>query len=244
MTALDASVGSQRQLVADASHELRTPVTSVRTNIELLQRLGPQMDAAEHRRLLDDVVAQLEELTLLINDLIDLSRGEEPADEIEDVRLDLLVEEVAQKTAAHASTTLHVELEPSIIAGVPARLARAVGNLLDNAVKYSPAEAAVEVRLRGKELTVRDHGPGISEEDLPHIFDRFYRGADARRRPGSGLGLAIVRQVAEQMGGAIAAEPAPGGGTLMRLRLPGLEPASDEPDEQSAGERRPAGVRP
>jgi two-component system sensor histidine kinase MprB len=180
------------------------------------------MDAAEHRRLLDDVVAQLEELTLLINDLIDLSRGEEPADEIEDVRLDLLVEEVAQKTAAHASTTLHVELEPSIIAGVPARLARAVGNLLDNAVKYSPAEAAVEVRLRGKELTVRDHGPGISEEDLPHIFDRFYRGADARRRPGSGLGLAIVRATAERHGGRASVE-----GSRFTIELPALTSLSE-----------------
>jgi two-component system sensor histidine kinase MprB len=244
MTALDASVGSQRQLVADASHELRTPVTSVRTNIELLQRLGPEMDAAEHRRVLDDVVVQLEELTLLINDLIDLSRGEDPAEEVEDVRLDLLVEEVVQKTGARASATLHMELEPAIIAGVPARLARAVGNLLDNAVKYSPAETPIDVRLRGKELTVRDHGPGISEEDLPHIFDRFYRGADARRRPGSGLGLAIVRQVAEQLGGAIAAEPAPGGGTLMRLRLPGLEPAVEEPEQGGAAARPPAGVRP
>jgi two-component system sensor histidine kinase MprB len=244
MTALDASVGSQRQLVADASHELRTPVTSVRTNIELLQRLGPEMDAAEHRRLLDDVVGQLEELTVLINDLIDLSRGEEPGDEVEDVRLDLLVEEVVQKTGARASATLNMKLEPSIIAGVPARLARAVGNLLDNAVKYSPPEAPIEVRLRGKELTVRDHGPGISEEDLPHIFDRFYRGAEARRRPGSGLGLSIVRQVAEQMGGAVAAEPAPGGGTLMRLRLPGLEPAVEEPEDESAGRRSPAAARP
>jgi two-component system sensor histidine kinase MprB len=244
MTALDASVGSQRQLVADASHELRTPVTSVRTNIELLQRLGPEMDAAEHRRVLDDVVVQLEELTLLINDLIDLSRGEDPAEEVEDVRLDLLVEEVVQKTGARASVTLHMELEPAIIAGVPARLARAVGNLLDNAVKYSPAETPIDVRLRGKELTVRDHGPGISEEDLPHIFDRFYRGADARRRPGSGLGLAIVRQVAEQLGGAVAAEPAPGGGTLMRLRLPGLEPAGQEPEHEDAAARPPAGVGP
>ena len=244
MTALDASVGSQRQLVADASHELRTPVTSVRTNIELLQRLGTEMDAAEHERLLDDVVVQLEELTVLINDLIDLSRGEEPSDEIEDVRFDLLVEEVVQKTSPRASHTLHMELEPAIIAGVPARLERAVSNLLDNAVKYSPEEAPIDVILRGKELTIRDHGPGISAEDLPHIFDRFYRGADARRRPGSGLGLAIVRQVAEQMGGAVAAEPAPGGGTLMRLRLPGLERMGEEPGVDGAGERPSVAARP
>jgi two-component system sensor histidine kinase MprB len=227
MTALDASVGSQRQLVADASHELRTPVTSLRTNIELLQQLGPRMDAEEHSRLLDEVVEQLEDLTRLINDLIDLARGEEPNAEIEDVRLDILVGEAIEK-ANLRSTPLHADLAPAIVPGVPARLERAVSNLLDNALKYSPPEAPVEIELRDKELTVRDHGPGISAEDLPHIFDRFYRGADARGRPGSGLGLAIVRQVAAQQGGAISAEPAPGGGTLMRLRLPGLEPVAGE----------------
>ena len=140
------------------------------------------------------------------------------------------------------TVTFHMELEPAIVEGVPARLERAVGNLIDNAVKYSPPESEVEIRLRGKELTVRDHGPGIAPEDLPHIFDRFYRGADARRRPGSGLGLAIVRQVAAQLGGAISAEPAPGGGTLMRLRLPGLEEAHETPDAESA--RKPAGATP
>ena len=248
MTALDASVGSQRQLVADASHELRTPVTSLRTNIELLQQLGPQMDAREHSRLLEDVVEQLEDLTLLINDLIDLARGEEPDAEVEEVRLDILVEESVAITGRRMpSTPLRLDLAPAIVSGVPARLERAVSNLIDNAVKYSPPEEPVEVALRGKELTVRDHGPGIAAEDLPHIFDRFYRGAEARSRPGSGLGLAIVRQVAAQLGGAISAEPAPGGGTVMRLRLPGLEPApgegglAGEPD--TCGPRRRGGAR-
>ena len=234
MTALDASVDSQRQLVADASHELRTPVTSLRTNIELLQQLGPQMDGEEHRRLLDEVVEQLEDLTRLINDLIDLARGEEPNAEVEDVRLDMLVREAAQKTHVRApATPLRMDLSPVIVQGVPARLERAVSNLIDNALKYSPPEKPVDIVLRDKELTVRDHGPGIAPEDLPHIFDRFYRGAEARGRPGSGLGLAIVRQVTAQQGGAISAEDAPGGGTLMRLRLPGLEPA---PAEHELGE--------
>jgi two-component system sensor histidine kinase MprB len=226
MTALDASVGSQRQLVADASHELRTPVTSLRTNIELLQQLGPRMNAEEHSRLLDEVVEQIEDLTRLINDLIDLARGEEPNPDLEDVRFDILVGEALEKASLRApSRPFHVEMAPTIVAGVPARLERAVSNLIDNALKYSPAEQPVEITLQDKELTVRDHGPGIAAEDLPHIFDRFYRGAGARGRPGSGLGLAIARQVAAQQGGAISAEAAPGGGTLMRLRLPGLEPA-------------------
>ncbi len=116
---------------------------------------------------------------------------------------------------------------------MPARLERAVGNLIDNAVKYSPPGEPVEIRLQAGELSVRDHGPGISSEDLPHIFDRFYRGAEARGRPGSGLGLAIVQQVATQQGGSVIAESAPGGGTLMRLRLPGTEVI--DPDAHAAG---------
>jgi two-component system sensor histidine kinase MprB len=223
MSALDASVDAQRQLVADASHELRTPVTSLRTNIEILQQ-GQALGAEEHGRLLSDVVEQIEELTLLVNDLIDLARGEEPRVDTEEVRLDLLVEDVLERARRRSpGTPLRVELAPTLVTGVPARLERAVGNLLDNAVKYGAPGEPVEVRLTGEELTVRDHGPGISAGDLPHIFDRFYRGADARGRPGSGLGLAIVRQVAVQQGGSVAAEHAPGGGTLMRLRLPGAE---------------------
>jgi two-component system sensor histidine kinase MprB len=118
---------------------------------------------------------------------------------------------------------------------VPVRLARAVSNLLDNAVKYSPPGEPVEIELAGKELTVRDHGPGIPAEDLAYVFDRFYRGAEARGRPGSGLGLAIVRQVVRQHGGSVTAEQAPGGGTLMRLRLPGAETVTPEPLAQGAG---------
>jgi two-component system sensor histidine kinase MprB len=212
MSALDASVHAQRQLVADASHELRTPVTSLRTNIEILQQQGQEMDPEDSRRLLSDVVEQIEELTLLMNDLIELARGEEPRADAEELRLDLLVSEVVERAHRHAPTTpLQVELEPTI------------GNLIDNAIKYSPPGEPVEIRLNDGALTVRDHGPGIATEDLPYIFDRFYRGAEARGRPGSGLGLAIVRQVASQQGGSVTAEPFQGGGTRMRLLLPGTE---------------------
>ncbi len=237
MSALDESVHAQRQLVADASHELRTPVTSLRTNVEILQR-AESMDGEDRRRLLDDVVEQIEELTLLMNDLIDLARGEEPHANAEDTRLDQLVGEVVDRARKHApATPLHAELEPTIVAGVPARLERAVSNLIDNAIKYSPPGVPVEIRLHGKELTVRDRGPGIAAEDLPHVFDRFYRGAEARGRPGSGLGLAIVRQVVGQHGGRVVAEAAPGGGTLMRLRMPGAESLPEEsPGAPTAGE--------
>ncbi len=235
MGALDDSVHAQRQLVADASHELRTPVTSIRTNIEILQQQGTQMEAEDQSRLLEDVVEQIEDLSHLVNDLIDLARGEEPYDETEDVRLDLLVEEVVARARRGASLNLlQMELEPSVVSGVPPRLERAVSNLVDNAIKYSPPGQPVEITLRAQELSVRDHGPGISEQDLPHVFDRFYRGAEARGRPGSGLGLAIVRQVASQHGGSILAERAPGGGTRMRLRLPGAEPAQGEHQDAEA----------
>jgi two-component system, OmpR family, sensor histidine kinase MprB len=235
MSALDASVHAQRQLVADASHELRTPVTSLRTNIEILQQ-AQDMELDERQRLLADVVEQIGELTLLMNDLIELARGEEPSADTEDLRLDMLVSDVADRTRRHSPTTpLLLELAPTIVAGVPARLERAVSNLLDNAVKYSPPGEPVEIVLSGEELTVRDHGPGISAEDLAHVFDRFYRGAESRGRPGSGLGLAIVRQVVRQHNGSVTAERAAGGGTLMRLRLPDAETLTPDTPRAGAG---------
>ena len=245
--ALDASVHAQRQLVADASHELRTPVTSLRTNIEILQQ-AENMELSDRRAMLGDVVEQIEELTLLINDLIELARGEEPFAAAEDVRLDVLVSEVVERALRHTpAARFDVTLQPTIVPGVPARLERAITNLIDNAVKYSPPDEPVEIALNGEELTVRDHGPGISDADLPHVFDRFYRGAEARGRPGSGLGLAIVRQVVEQQGGRVDAERATGGGTLMRLclaRAESIEPDAAESRAQSVTPPAPAPAPP
>ncbi|HEX4108203.1 MAG TPA: HAMP domain-containing sensor histidine kinase [Solirubrobacteraceae bacterium] len=234
MRKLDDSAQAQRQLVADASHELRTPVTSLRANVEIVQAV-PDMDPDERSRILADAVSQAEELTLLMNDLIELARGDEPATEHEEVRFDELVGAVVERHQRHApSMRFDAELEPCLVDGVPPRLDRAVSNLIDNAVKWSPPEGPVEIHLSGGELTVRDHGPGISRDDLPHVFDRFYRSADARGRPGSGLGLAIVRQAAVSHQGSVRAEAADGGGTLMRLRLPSLRPTV------SMAEARPA----
>jgi two-component system, OmpR family, sensor histidine kinase MprB len=223
LAALEESTRAQRQLVLDASHELRTPLTSLRTNIEVLMGDKP-LPADERRRLLNDVVEQLGELTTLIGELMELARGEQPPAQPEDVRLDLLTADAVERIRRHRpEVTFSTDLEESVVHGVPSTIERAVGNLLDNAAKWSPPGGDVEVAVRsGGRLTVRDHGPGIDDEDLPHVFDRFYRAPSARGMPGSGLGLAIVRQVAEAHGGEVVAERAEGGGTRMTLRLNGL----------------------
>ncbi len=221
LEALEASTRAQRQLVADASHELRTPLTSLRTNIEVLasdRALPPD----EKSRLLSDVVEQLGEMTTLISELIELARVEQQALEPEDVRLDALVADAVERARRNRPEVAYsTDLQETVVRGVPSTLERAVGNLLDNAAKWSPPGADVEVVLRDGTLTVRDHGPGIAEEDLPYVFDRFYRARAARGLPGSGLGLAIVRQVAEAHGGEVVAENVEGGGTQMTLRLDG-----------------------
>ncbi len=225
--ALEESTRVQRQLVADASHELRTPLTSLRTNIEVLasERTLP---AGERERLLTDVVEQLGEMTTLIAELIELARGEQHKAEPEEVRLDLVAADAVERTRRNRPTvTFTTDLQESVVNGVPATIERAVANLLDNAAKWSPSDGNVEVGVRDGEVTVRDHGPGIDEEDLPHVFDRFYRAASARGMSGSGLGLAIVKQVAEAHGGEVVAERAEGGGTRMKLRLDGRAEAVD-----------------
>jgi len=222
LESLEEAQQRQRQLVQDASHELRTPLTSLRTNIELLAFQGGDLPPDERRQLLEDVVAQLSEMTDLIAELTELARGEEQQAALEEVRLDLLTEDAIRRTTRnHPEIPIEADLTPTTVVGMPASLERAIANLLDNAAKWSPRGTPVEVALAGGELTVRDHGPGIAEADRPHVFERFYRATSARSMPGSGLGLAIVRQVAEMHGGTVAAEEAPGGGTLMRLRLDG-----------------------
>jgi len=218
--ALERSQGAQRQLVADASHELRTPMTSLRTNVEVLARTD-ELTPVERRVILGDVVAQLDELTELVGDLVELARdGEQPEAELQDVRLDDLVADAVERARRRAPTAdFRTELEPTVVHGVPERLHRAVANLLDNAVKWSPPGTPIDVVVAEGELVVRDHGPGIPDEDVDRVFDRFYRAPSARGLPGSGLGLAIVRQIAERHGGRVSAETADGGGALLRLRL-------------------------
>ncbi|MFL5923193.1 MAG: ATP-binding protein [Gaiellaceae bacterium] len=222
--ALEESNRAQRQLVADASHELRTPLTSLRTNIEVLAR-EDQLAPEERERLLDDVVEQIGEMTALIGELIELARESRPDAVVEppgDVRLDLLTADAVERTRRNRpNVEFATDLRESLVYGPPSTIERAVANLLDNAAKWSPPGGPVEVVVRDGEVAVRDHGPGIAEEDLPYVFDRFYRSRDARGLPGSGLGLAIVKQVAESHGGSVIAEQPRDGGTLMRLRLNG-----------------------
>jgi two-component system, OmpR family, sensor histidine kinase MprB len=236
--ALEESTRAQRQLVADASHELRTPLTSLRTNIEVLAG-DHALPPGERERLLSDVIEQLEEMTTLISELIELARTEQQAAVPEDVRLDLLAAEAIERVRRNRpGVEFDATLERTVVRGVPGTIERAIGNLLDNAAKWSPPGAPVEVDVREGRVVVRDHGPGIADEDLPYVFDRFYRARGARGMPGSGLGLAIVRQVAESHGGDVVAERAPGGGTLMTLRLNGArvgDRREPEPEPQLLG---------
>ncbi|MFJ6695428.1 ATP-binding protein [Streptomyces sp. NPDC091272] len=226
---LEQSVTAQRRLVADASHELRTPLTALRTNAELLAK-SDRLTPAQRDRASGALTRQLREVTGLVNDLIELARDEEPQPLLEEVRVAALAEHTVAAAAAHwPATPFPFHLAPQaatvVLPGVPARLTRLLTNLLDNAAKFSPSGAPVEVELsvRGArlELTVRDHGPGISADDLPYVFDRFYRAEAARALPGSGLGLAMARQIARAHGAELTAEQAPGGGALFRLRFGG-----------------------
>jgi two-component system sensor histidine kinase MprB len=215
---LERSVQAQRQLVADASHELRTPIASLRANVQNLEEAG-RLPPHERDALRADIVEELDELTALVSDVVELARGTRPGEPEDDVRLDLIVDSVVERARARAGGAVEfaVRTEPTVVRGDARRISRAVTNLVDNAVKWSPQGGLVELELRDGELSVRDHGPGFADGDLSRVFERFYRADDARSLPGSGLGLAIVRQAAEAHGGSVEAANAPGGGALLRL---------------------------
>jgi two-component system sensor histidine kinase MprB len=231
LRALAESQERQRRLVADAGHELRTPLTSLRTNLELLAASdrpdAPSLSEQDRKEISDDVRAQVEELSTLVGDLIELAREDTPQVVHEPVELTEVVERAIARAARRApDVQFEVDLAPWSLLGDANALERAVLNLLDNAAKWSPAGATVDVRLVATdrstaEVHVADVGPGIAEADLPYIFERFYRSSDARTLPGSGLGLAIVAQVASRHGGSVRASRRPEGGTLMILELPG-----------------------
>lgn len=227
--AIDQAQASQRAFVSDASHELRTPLAIVKTNLE--SAVDERMPEADQRAAIADAIEELDEMTNLVEDLLALARGQHTARIEEDVRIDLLVHDIVERYRSRtadvrfqlAATEAHARVDPGAIE-------RAVGNLLENAVKWSPHGGTVDVTVNGAEIAIRDRGPGIEPQDAPHVFDRFYRAEAARNQPGAGLGLSIVKQIADAHDAEVTVEPAPGGGTVARLRLErGLAPRAATP---------------
>jgi two-component system, OmpR family, sensor histidine kinase MprB len=228
LDALERSLAAQRQLVADASHELRTPIASLRANIQTLED-AERLPQAEQVRLREDIVDELDELTALVGDVVELARGSHAPSELQDVRLDELVADaVARTRRRRGELSFALELQPTLVRGEAERINRAVSNLLDNARKWSPPGGLVEVSVRDGVLSVRDHGPGFEQDELGRVFERFYRAERARKLPGSGLGLAIVRQAAEAHRGYARASNAPGGGACLEVSFgPALDFSHD-----------------
>jgi len=240
LDALEQSAEAQRHLVADASHELRTPIASLRANIQVLED-ADQLPEADRESLRADIIAELDELTALVGDVVELARGSKPSDVVDDVRIDQIVRALVERAERRApdGVVFHASLQPTVVSGEPERISRAISNLLGNAAKWSPPHGSIEIALADGTLSIRDHGPGFDEADLPHVFDRFYRADNARGMPGSGLGLAIVRQAAEAHGGWVTAANAPGGGALLQVAFgPSVVVSDDEETARTQGSSR------
>ncbi|MFH9418294.1 sensor histidine kinase [Streptomyces rochei] len=241
-SSLASSRDLQQQLIADAGHELRTPLTSLRTNIELLTRseeTGRPIPEADRKALLASVKAQMTELAALIGDLQELSRPD-TGQHTGRTRIlawhDVVESALRRARLRGPELTITADVRPWYVRAEPAALERAVVNILDNAVKFSPEGGTVDVRLTDGVLTVRDHGPGIAAEELPHVFDRFWRSPSARALPGSGLGLSIVARTVHQAGGTVSLTPGEGGGTTATVRLPGAPVPPPETDGADGGQ--------
>jgi two-component system, OmpR family, sensor histidine kinase MprB len=235
LDALERSAEAQRHLVADASHELRTPIASLRANIQVLQD-ADLLPEADRESLRADIIAELDELTALVGDVVELARGSKPSDVVDDVRIDQIVRALVERAERRAGdgVVFRATLQPTVVSGEPERISRAISNLIGNAHKWSPPGGLIEIALADGTLSIRDHGQGFDEADLPHVFDRFYRADSARGMPGSGLGLAIVRQAAEAHGGWVAAANAPDGGALVTVAFGPSVVVSDDQDEDDS----------
>lgn len=222
LESLAEALETQRQLVADASHELRTPIATLRANVGLLIR-PDELDPYEREDLVADVQDELDSMTALVRELVELAHGEGLGAETVEFRLDELVQLIVDRAARRTKkVTFRTDLEPTTVVGVRERVERAVENLLDNARKWSPDGETIDVTLRDGVIEVRDRGPGIAPEDAPLVFNRFYRSVRARGMPGAGLGLAIVKQVADAHNGSVTVTDAPDGGAILRLSLTAL----------------------
>jgi two-component system, OmpR family, sensor histidine kinase MprB len=240
LDALESSIESQRQLVADASHELRTPIAALRSNIQIFLE-SDRLPQADREGLQESILAELDELTQVVADVLELARGSAPTTRLEPIELDTFVREAVERTQRRApDLRLTLELEPTVIVNNADRVGRAITNVVDNARKWSPPDGEIEITLRDRVLSVRDHGPGFDERDLPHVFDRFYRADNARRMPGSGLGLAIVKQAAQAFGGDASAANASDGGAVITIRFgsAGAQDAAVPTPSTPAGARR------
>lgn len=220
LAALSESRDQQRRLVQDASHELRTPLTSLRTNIEVLLR-GAELPDEEKGRLLEDIDLELKELTTLVTEVVGLATDTSlDREEQATVGLRLVVDEVVERARRRIEHPIEVHGSGPEISIQRADVERAIGNLIENASKWSDPSTAIKVTVAGGSVSVRDHGAGIAEADLPYVFDRFFRADEARSKPGSGLGLSIVRQVVERHGGTVNATNAPDGGAIVGFEIP------------------------
>lgn len=219
--ALSTSLEQQQRLVTDASHELRTPLTALRTNIETLEMFDA-IPAAERSTMIADVRRELDELTNLVSELVDLATDRQNSDEAPTVvDLSEVATRVARRAERRHSRTVEVRnLRGGAVEGHSAMLERAIGNLVENAIKYSPDGGTVTIEVDGGSVRVRDRGPGIPADDLPHVFERFYRSIDARSTPGSGLGLSIVADAVERHGGKVYAANSPDGGAIVGFDIP------------------------
>ena len=219
LNALAASRTQQKRLIDDASHELRTPLTALRTNIELLQR-APDMPDPDRNEILGDVGFELEQLTTLVSELVELAKDNATSDEpIMEIDLGKLVSRVADRAERRYNRKVIVESDHATVAGRPVLIERAVSNLIDNAHKWGAANTPIEVTVADGTVRVRDHGPGISQEDKDRVFDRFYRADQARTMPGSGLGLSIVEEIVAFHGGSTIIEDAPDGGAVVGFSI-------------------------
>lgn len=216
LSALRLSTLRQRQLVQDASHELRTPLTSLRANTELLQR--PELSDADRAAILADMRAEVDELSELSSELSSLATDHRTTESIAAVNLREVADEIAQRARRRTNGQISVTGDEIAMVNVrPLQFERALSNLVDNAVKFSPADSSIEISVDQKRIHVRDSGPGISDADKPLVFDRFYRATATRSMPGSGLGLAIVRQFADDNSAQTFVADAPGGGAIVGL---------------------------
>lgn len=219
LDALQRSRQEQHQLVQDAGHELRTPLTSLRTNVSVLRRRHDQLDVEQRTQILDDLDSETRELTDLVNELVELATDRRNDEPVQPVRLADVARRTAERAARRFSRDVRIDADESLVDGRPQALERALQNLVDNACKFAP-EGPVDITVLDGLVVVRDHGPGLTEADIPHLFDRFYRSVEMRSKPGSGLGLSIVKSIVEAHGGTVFARNADGGGAELGFVLP------------------------